>query len=71
MSTVPCEKGLLAPKQVIDMEEGSSDNLGSYFDVTFVPTLTPASPAKEANEDEEKKLSDLQVRKESIIFMQV
>ena len=65
MSTVPCEKGLLAPNQVIDMEDGSSDNLGSYFDVTFVPTLTP-SPAKPAA-DEEKNLPQetVQVSKES------
>jgi hypothetical protein len=61
MSIAPCEKDLLAPKQIIEMEEASSDNLGSYFDVTLVPTLTPASPAKEAA-DEEKNLSNFQVR---------
>jgi hypothetical protein len=56
MSIAPCEKDLLAPKQIIEMEEASSDNLGSYFDVTLVPTLTPASPAKEAADEERTSL---------------
>ena len=55
------------------MEDGSSsqagaENLGSYFDVTFVPTVVSASPTEPAA-DEEKNLPQetVQVRKNLFI----
>ena len=64
MSTI-CDKGHLAPGQVIDMEDGSSqvdtENLGTFFDVTFVPAFTSAAHTKSATGEE--KLEDTQVRK--------
>ena len=67
MSTAPCEKGLLAPNQVIDMEDGSSSqadagNLGSYFDVTFVPTRMSASPTEDADKEKNVPQETVQVR---------
>ena len=49
MSTVPCEKGLLAPNQAIDMEDGSSSqadagNLGSYLMSSYSSPLLHLLP---------------------------